>query len=97
MQELIKVKGFQVAPAELEDLLLSHPGIRDAAVIGIKCNMAGEVPKAFVVKEMPEITTEDVTSYVKGKNTIIKVDFVVKTTKFILQSEQLLSSILRGA
>lgn len=36
MQELIKVKGAQVAPAELEALLLEHPGIVDAAVIGIK-------------------------------------------------------------
>lgn len=36
MQELIKVKGNQVAPAELEALLLEHPQIQDAAVVGIK-------------------------------------------------------------
>ncbi|KAL1959914.1 hypothetical protein VTO42DRAFT_582 [Malbranchea cinnamomea] len=50
IKELIKVKGFQVAPAELEDHLLSHPGVADAAVIAVEDHAAGELPKAFVVK-----------------------------------------------
>ncbi len=45
------VKGFQVAPAELEGYLLQHPNITDAAVIGIPDERSGEVPKAFVVKK----------------------------------------------
>jgi acyl-CoA synthetase (AMP-forming)/AMP-acid ligase II len=49
LKELIKVKGFQVAPAELEALLLEHPGVADAAVVGSPDEEAGEVPKAFVV------------------------------------------------
>ena len=49
MKELIKYKGFQVAPAELEAVLLSHPAIADAAVIPCADEEAGEVPKAFVV------------------------------------------------
>lgn len=49
LKELIKVKGFQVAPAELEALLLTHPDITDAAVIGVPDPEAGEVPMAFVV------------------------------------------------
>ncbi|MBL8212762.1 MAG: AMP-binding protein [Bryobacterales bacterium] len=49
-KELIKYKGLQVAPAELEAVLLSHPGIADAAVIGVADEEAGEVPKAFVVR-----------------------------------------------
>ncbi len=49
LKELIKVKGFQVAPAELEALLLAHPAITDAAVIGIRDAESGEVPMAFVV------------------------------------------------
>src|SRR3954468_18736681 len=49
LKELIKVKGFQVAPAELEALLLEHPGVADAAVVGSPDEQAGEVPKAFVV------------------------------------------------
>ena len=44
-KELIKTKGFQVPPAELEALLLSHPSIDDAAVIGVPDERAGEVPK----------------------------------------------------
>src|SRR5438132_6519511 len=48
-KELIKYKGFQVPPAELEALLLMHPAIADAAVIPCPDDEAGEIPKAFVV------------------------------------------------
>ncbi len=50
-KELIKYKGFQVAPAELEGLLLEHPGVADVAVIPKADEEAGEVPKAFVVRK----------------------------------------------
>ncbi|HXM58396.1 MAG TPA: AMP-binding protein [Candidatus Dormibacteraeota bacterium] len=53
LKELIKYKGFQVAPAELEALLLSHPAIADAAVIGVPDLEAGESPKGFVVLKDP--------------------------------------------
>jgi 4-coumarate--CoA ligase len=49
LKELIKVKGFQVAPAEVEAYSQSHPDIADAAVIGVPDDEAGEVPMAFVV------------------------------------------------
>jgi acyl-CoA synthetase (AMP-forming)/AMP-acid ligase II len=49
-KELIKYKGFQVAPAELEAILLKHPAVADAAVIGVHDEEAGEVPKAFIVR-----------------------------------------------
>jgi 4-coumarate--CoA ligase len=49
VKELIKVSGFQVAPAELEALLLTHPGVADVAVVGVSDERCGEVPKAFVV------------------------------------------------
>ena len=49
-KELIKYKGFQVAPAELEGLLLEHPGVSDVAVIPKADEEAGEVPKAYVVR-----------------------------------------------
>jgi acyl-CoA synthetase (AMP-forming)/AMP-acid ligase II len=49
VKELIKYKGYQVAPAELEALLLAHPAVADAAVIPSPDDEAGEVPKAFVV------------------------------------------------
>ncbi|KIX10217.1 uncharacterized protein Z518_01298 [Rhinocladiella mackenziei CBS 650.93] len=50
IKELIKVKGHQVAPAELEACLLNHPAVADCAVIPVPDDRAGEVPKAFVVK-----------------------------------------------
>ncbi|KAK7264005.1 hypothetical protein RJT34_31607 [Clitoria ternatea] len=49
VKELIKFKGYQVPPAELEDLLVSHPCIADAAVVPQNDDVAGEVPVAFVV------------------------------------------------
>jgi acyl-CoA synthetase (AMP-forming)/AMP-acid ligase II len=49
LKELIKYKGFQVPPAELEAVLLSHPAVADTAVIGSPDPEAGELPKAFVV------------------------------------------------
>jgi acyl-CoA synthetase (AMP-forming)/AMP-acid ligase II len=49
LKELIKYKGFQVPPAELEALLLTHPAVEDAAVIGVPDDECGELPKAFVV------------------------------------------------
>lgn len=49
LKELIKVKGLQVAPAELEALLLTHPAVADAAVIGRPDERAGEVPVAYLV------------------------------------------------
>ncbi|KAJ3113929.1 hypothetical protein HK100_001844 [Physocladia obscura] len=49
LKELIKYKGFQVAPAELEAYLLEHPAIADVAVIGRADEVGGEIPRAFVV------------------------------------------------
>lgn len=49
VKELIKYKAWQIAPAELEALLLTHPMVCDAAVVGVRDEEAGEVPKAFVV------------------------------------------------
>jgi acyl-CoA synthetase (AMP-forming)/AMP-acid ligase II len=63
LKELIKYKGLQVAPAELEALLLSHPAVADAAVIPMPDEEAGEVPKAFVVRRAP-IATEDLLAFV---------------------------------
>ena len=64
VKELIKYKGFQVAPAELEALLLTHPSIADAAVVGVADDEAGERPRAFVVvKEGQQLSAEDVTAF----------------------------------
>ena len=64
-KELIKYKGFQVAPAELEGILLEHPGVADAAVIPKADAEAGEVPKAFVArKPNAEPTAEELMAFV---------------------------------
>ena len=69
LKELIKYKGYQVPPAELEAVLLGHPGIADAAVIGVIDTESGEeVPKAFVVKQSgAELTEAEVMDFVAGE------------------------------
>ncbi|GJQ76619.1 hypothetical protein Trydic_g15481 [Trypoxylus dichotomus] len=65
IKELIKYKGFQVAPAELEQILVTHPEIQDAGVIGIPDENAGEVPLAFVVKQPgAQINEEEIHKYI---------------------------------
>jgi len=63
LKELIKYKGYQVAPAELEAVLRAHPAVADAAVIPIPDAEAGEVPKAFVVLA-EEVRAEELIAYV---------------------------------
>ncbi len=68
LKELIKYKGFQVAPAELEALLLSHPDIDDAAVVGVPDDEAGEVPAAYVVlKPGASMDAVDVQAFIAGR------------------------------
>nr|CAP09676.1 cinnamyl alcohol dehydrogenase [Arabidopsis lyrata] len=59
LKELIKYKGFQVAPAELESLLIGHPEINDVAVVAMKEEDAGEVPVAFVMRSKESNISED--------------------------------------
>jgi acyl-CoA synthetase (AMP-forming)/AMP-acid ligase II len=73
VKELIKYNAYQVPPAELEAVLLSHPAIADAAVIPSPDEQAGEVPKAFVVlkgqgeQREAGITAEDIMAYVADR------------------------------
>lgn len=68
IKELIKYNGFQVPPAELEGLLLTHPDVTDAAVIGRPDDDAGEIPIAFVVLAHESSSTpDDVRSFVNGQ------------------------------
>jgi acyl-CoA synthetase (AMP-forming)/AMP-acid ligase II len=63
VKELIKYKGMQIAPAEIEAVLLGHPAVADAAVVPLAHEEAGEVPKAFVVLK-GEVTAADLIAYV---------------------------------
>ncbi len=66
IKELIKYKGFQVPPAELEAVLITHPAVADAAVIGIPDEEAGELPKAFITLApgAGTLTLEDLQAHV---------------------------------
>ena len=66
LKELIKVRGLQVAPAELEAVLQAHPAVADAAVVPSPDRHGGEVPKAFVVLR-DEADLDDLRAYVADR------------------------------
>lgn len=68
LKELIKFKGFQVAPAELEAILLTNPVVKDAAVIGLPDEEAGELPLAFIVLQPDAKATEkEIVDFIASK------------------------------
>ena len=68
LKELIKYKGFQVPPAELEGILINHSAVADCAVIGVPDDDAGEIPKGFVViAEGEDVSDEDLMAFVAEK------------------------------
>jgi 4-coumarate--CoA ligase len=68
VKELIKVKGFQVAPAELEALIVAHPAVADVAVVGEPDDEAGEVPVAHIVPAAgATVTLEDIRAHLAGR------------------------------
>jgi acyl-CoA synthetase (AMP-forming)/AMP-acid ligase II len=79
IKELIKVKAYQVAPAELEAVLRGHPAVADAAVIGIPDERSGEVPKAFVVARKPVSADElmaHVAAHVAPYKQVREIEFI---------------------
>ncbi|MET8678898.1 4-coumarate--CoA ligase family protein [Streptomyces sp. NPDC004647] len=81
VKELIKYKGYQVAPADLEAVLLTHEHITDAAVIGVMDGDGNEIPKAYVVPQRGvEITADEVMAYVAERvapyKKVRRVEFV---------------------
>ncbi|KAJ6641093.1 Luciferin 4-monooxygenase [Pseudolycoriella hygida] len=72
IKELIKWKGFQVPPAEIEALLVTHPMIKEAGVVGKPDENAGELPLAFVVRNNPNLTEEDVVLFVLERSSPAK-------------------------
>jgi 4-coumarate--CoA ligase len=102
IKEMIKVRGQQVAPAELEDLLLGHELVEDCAVIGIKDNYSGELPKGFVVLKNRRLEGKDtglrLLSYIQervaGYKRIREIEFVDAVPKSA--TGKLLRRILKG-
>jgi acyl-CoA synthetase (AMP-forming)/AMP-acid ligase II len=86
LKELIKYKGYQVPPAELEAVLLTDPRIADAAVIGVVDDEGNEVPKAFVVPAAgARLTADDVMEYVAQRvaphKKVRRVEFIETVPK----------------
>ena len=102
IKEMIKVKGQQVAPAELEDLLLGHELVEDCAVIGIPDAYSGEVPKAFVVLKDRQGENErignELMEYVRSRKVAYKrvreIEFVDMVPKSA--TGKLLRRVLKG-
>jgi acyl-CoA synthetase (AMP-forming)/AMP-acid ligase II len=95
LKELIKVKGFQVGPAELEGLLRIHSCVADAGVVGVPDETAGEVPKAFIVAR-GEVVADDLTGWIAERvashKRIRTVEFVEEIPR--LPSGQILRRLL---
>ncbi len=86
VKELIKYKGYQVPPADLEAVLLTHPEIADAAVIGVLDADGEEIPKAFVVRQAgSQLSAEAVMTFVAGRvapyKKVRQVEFVAAIPK----------------
>ncbi|KAL1138558.1 hypothetical protein AAG570_008621 [Ranatra chinensis] len=88
VKELIKVKGFQVAPAELEEVLRTHPDIEDAGVTSLPCKYSGETPVAFIVPKgsSSKLDTTQIQEYVSKKvapykqiSQVFKIDKIPKS------------------
>jgi len=84
-KEMIKYKGLGIAPAEIEALLLEHPAVADAAVIGVSHPEAGEVPKAFVVRRPGHdaLDADAVASFVRGRLAAYKTPGAVEFVETI--------------
>lgn len=98
LKELIKVKGFQVPPAELETILRTHPQILDAGVVGVQHPTSGEVPRAFVVvkpgsnvteKEIQDFVSKQVASYKRLTGGVKFLDTIPKNATGKIMRRQL--------
>lgn len=68
-KDMILVSGFNVYPAEIESVVSQHPKVLEVAAIGVPDEKSGEVPKLFVVKKDPSLTTEEILAYAKANLT----------------------------
>ena len=67
LKELIKYKGYQVAPASLEDIILRHHAVADVGVVGVPDEEAGELPIAYVVKKLGmHVSEKELQDFVAG-------------------------------
>jgi len=72
-KDMILVSGFNVYPNEIEEVIASHPGVLECAVIGVEDSRSGEAVKAFIVKKDPNLTADEVIKYCGTQLTAYKV------------------------
>ncbi len=72
-KDMILVSGFNVYPNEIEEVIASHPGVLECAVIGVADTKSGEAVKAFIVKKDPNLTADDIIKFCHGQLTNYKV------------------------
>ena len=77
IKELIKYKSYQVSPTEIEQLLLTHPGVLDVGVAGVPDETVGELPRAYVIRRPGVTVTEtEIETFVAGKYFIDSYSFI---------------------
>jgi long-chain acyl-CoA synthetase len=94
-KDMILVSGFNVYPNEIEDVLASMPGIREAAVIAVPDESSGEVPKAFIVREDADLTAEAIIKFCRTKLTGYKIPKHIKFCEELPKSN--VGKVLRRA
>jgi long-chain acyl-CoA synthetase len=77
-KDMILVSGFNVYPNEVEEVIASHPGVLECAVVGVEDAHSGETVKAFVVKKDPDVTAEDITKFCHEQLTNYKVPKLIE-------------------
>jgi len=104
VKELIKYKGYQVAPAELEAIILAHPAVMDAAVVGRPDSVDGELPTAFVVlknvqqasvTQLSEYVGNRVAPYKKLRGGVIFIDAIPRTQSGKILRKQLVAKLIK--
>ena len=88
IKDIILVSGFNVYPNEIENVIASHPKVKQVAVIGVPDSFSSEVPKAFIVKSDPDLTSEEVIHFCKENLTGYKIPKYIE-----FRSELPLSSV----
>jgi len=77
-KDMIIVSGFKVFPNEVEDVVMQHPGVLEAAVIGVPNEHTGQAVKLFVVKRDPALTKADLSKFFRARLVNYKVPRIIE-------------------
>lgn len=94
-KDMILVSGFNVYPNEIEDVLARLKGVHEVAVVAVPDDVSGEVPKAFIVKDDAQLSTEDVVKYARAHLTPYKIPKYIEFVKELPKTN--VGKILRRA